>query len=250
LSKKSRFFETWIHIRSGAAFLDLLLVGLVVLSVMVMFLANEDPFARNALCKVGHCFDSNAAVGWNKLFYDFSAGCVITIVFYWILVRLPEHQKRKRIKRSFRVQYRAFKVACIENFLALADGGFDSNLTESLLPIEAFRDYFKQDVGDGKIRWDDVANNMTQYYLDVTLSRMEILRQEISFVMHHTDISERNSFEFLKQLSHAMLMQRNAMIEYDSMKSFLGFFWQIFTGWDWVHGYRSRDIVEDMIEAI
>jgi hypothetical protein len=240
----------WTHVRAAFAFLGIPLIALVAVSVAIMFLANEDPFARDALCRAGACFYSGAARGWNKLFYDFAAGCVITVVFFWLLVRWPEYRKRERIKKSFRMQYRAFKLACIENFLAVADGGFDATLPEKLLPIEQFRAYFKQDVGDGKTRWHEVANKMSPYYLEVTLSRMEILRQEISFVMHNTDISEGEAFELLKRLSQALLMQRDATTDYDSIKSFLGFFWSLFAGWDWVEGYRARDIVEEMIESI
>lgn len=231
-------------------FLNISLIVFVLVSVGVMFLANEDPFARDAACLSGFCSYSEAALGWNKLFYDFSSGCVITVVFYWILVRLPERQKRQRIKKSFSAQYRAFKLACIENFLAAADGGFDASLPEMLLPIEEFRRYFKEDVGSGKNRWDEVANKITPYYLDMTISRMTILQQEILFVMHNTDISEVEAFEFLKKLSQAMLMQRNATTDYDSINSFLGFCWQLFAGWDWIQGYRARDIVEEMTEAI
>lgn len=226
------------------------LTALVAGSVTVMFLANEDPFVRDALCRAGVCFYSDAARGWNKLLYDFAGGCVITVVFFWLLVRWPEHRKRKRIKKSFRTHYRSFKLACIENFLAVSDGGFDATLPEKLLPIEQFRIYFKQDVGDGKTRWDEVANKMSPYYLEATLSRMEILRHEISFVMHNTDISEGEVFGLLKRLSQAMLMQRNATTDYDSINSFLSFFWNLFAGWDWVQGYRARDIVEEMIESI
>lgn len=215
-----------------------------------MFLANEDSFARDALCEKGLCFYSDAALGYNKLIYDFSAGCAITVVFYWITVRIPDYQKRKRIKKSFRAQYRAFKLACIENFLAVADGSFRVGFPETLLSIEAFRHYFKESVGGGKTRWDEVANNITPYYLELTLSRMDILRQEISFVMHNTDISQEKTFEFLKALSQSMILQTNATTEYDSIKSFLGFFWQLLAGWDWVDGYRARDIVEEMTEAI
>lgn len=237
------------RVRSLIAFLGVPLIGLTFVSVAMMFLANEDPFVRDAICRIGFCFYSDSALGWNKLFYDFSAGCVVTVVFYWLLVRLPECKKRQRIKKSFRAQYREFKLSCIENFLAVADGSFDASFPERLLPIEEFRRYFKQNVGGGKTRWDEVANKMTPYYLDVTHSRMNILQQEISFVMHNTDISGCEAFDFLKRLSQAMLMQRNAMIDCDSMNSFLSFFWQLFAGWDWIHGYRAHDIVEDMIEA-
>lgn len=232
------------------SFLGAPLIGLVLVGLGVMLLANEHPFARDLLCSYGVCFRSEAAEWWNKLLYDFAAGGVITVIFYWVLVRWPEEKRRARLKRSFRAQYRAFKIACIENFLAVADGGFAANLPEELLPVEKFRAYFKERVGEGKTRWDEVANNMTDYYLAVTLSRMEILRQEIAFVMQSVDLSEDQSFDLLKRFSRAIVMQRNATNDHDAMKSFLGFFWNLFAGGDWVEGYRARDIVEEMIDAI
>lgn len=91
---------------------------------------------------------------------------------------------------------------------------------------------------------------MSPYYLAATLSRMEILRQEISFLLHNTDVSDGQGFELLKHLSQAMLMQRDTAIDNDSIDSFLSFFWNLFAGWDWVQGYRARDIVDEMIESI
>jgi hypothetical protein len=235
-----------------SAFVEVLGIGLIGLSlgsIAAMFMANEGSFIRDALCKANVCFYSDSPQFWNKLVYDFAAGCLISVVFFWLLVRWPEHRKRRRIKKSFRAQYQAFKIACIENFLAVADGGFAADLPEKLMTLEAFRDYFKQDLGD-RNRWDEVANNMNAYYLQATLSRMEALRQEISFVMHNTDIGDEKVAEFLKRLSRAILMQRDATTDYDSMKSFLSFFWSLFAGWDWATGYRTGDFVEEMIESI
>lgn len=226
------------------------LITMCVLSLVLMGLTSEQPEARRTLCEFGVCFYSEAADWWNNLLYELSSGTLISVVFFWLLVRWPEHKKKQRIKRSFAAQYRTFKIACIENFLAVANGGFRSDLPETLLPLEAFRNYFKQNVGDGKTRWDDVANNMTDYYLDVTLSRMEALREEIAFVMHKTDIDNEKIMAFLKRLSEAMLFERNATRDYDTIKSFLSFFWELFAGWDFIEGYYERDIVEDMIQYI
>lgn len=236
-------------INAIVTFLRIPLILLVAASLAVMFLANEDPLLRDTLCRAHICFHSEYARGWNKLFYDFAAGCVIAVVFYWLLARWPEYQKRKRIKRSFRAQYRTFKLACIQNFLAVVDGGYNGALPKTLLPIDNFRNYFNQKIGDGRDRWDEVENRMSPYYLDVTLLRMEILRQEISLVLYSIDVRNDDAFELLKRLSQAMHMQQNAAIDYDSMKSFLGFFWSLFAGWSSIEGYRDRDIVEDMIES-
>jgi len=226
------------------------LIFVFALSLILMGIASEGPDARNAPCNTGVCLYSGAANWWNELIYNLSAGTLISVVFFWLFARWSEHKKKERIKRSFGAHYRVFKIACIENFLAVADGVFDSELPETLMPLEAFRKYFKQDVRHLTTRWDEVANKMTDYYLDVTLSRMEALRQEIAFVMHKTDIDDEKVMAFLKRLSDTMLMQRNATRDYDAIKSFLGFFWQLFAGWDFIEGYRVRDIVEEMIESI
>ena len=227
------------------------LLYLFIISVLLLFSTHENSIIRTPLCNLGICFYSASSNFWNSLFYDLSAGCVIAIIFYWVLVRWPEYRKRQRTKRNLSAQYKAFKTACIENFLAVADGSFNHGTAEKLIDVESFRDYFNQDVGNGKERWDDVHNNMSQYYLDVTLSRMEIMKQEISFAMQTIDFSESESFEILKRFSHAITMQRNATDDYDELKSFLGIFWELFAGQSFDKGgYRDTDLIEDIIAAI
>ncbi len=243
-------FPLIARLRILVSLLSLPLIGACALALLFMGLANEQPFARDALCSFNVCFYSGNADWWNKLIYDLSAGSLISIVFFWLFVRWPEHKKKMQIKRGFDVQYKMFKLACIENFLAVADGGFNSILPETLITLEAFRKYFKQEVADGETRWDNVANNMSDYYLEVTLLRMEAFRNEISFVLHNTNIDDEKVIAFLKALSDAMLLQRSASRDYDSINSFLSFFWQLFAGWNFVEGYRARDIVEEMVDSI
>jgi hypothetical protein len=48
-----------------------------------------------------------------------SIGFVISAAFYFIVVYLPESQKRRRIHRSMERQYQFFKKSCIGTFLIL-----------------------------------------------------------------------------------------------------------------------------------
>ena len=50
-------------------------------------------------------------------------------------------------------------------------------------------------------RWDDFQNNLNAYYLGELLTRMEILREELIFILNNTDIPKDQPFEFLKRLS-------------------------------------------------
>jgi hypothetical protein len=79
---------------------------------------------------------------------------------------------------------------------------------------------------------------------------MEILRDEVTFALNNIDITDEQPFAFLKRLSHALFSMRNTTLGYDETKSFAGFLWSVFAGWDAVSGYRERDIIGDMIAAI
>jgi hypothetical protein len=226
-------------------------LGLCILSgvnLAAMLLAGEDPRLREALWAVAPVFHFTSAYpdAWNKVIYDLSLGSIVSLFFYWLIVRLPEHRKRARIKRSFKTQYAAFKQDCIEIFLMLADGSYESSVPETLLDQKSFRDYFKTPTGDGQDRWDRVANSLEGYYLQLLLNRMEAFREEIVFVLNNVDIEADAAFEFAKNFSKAITSASILTPGYDN-KALLQFLWTVFTGWSFVDGYPKTDVVEDMI---
>ena len=118
--------------------LDLGLVLLVSFSLAIMFLANEDAFVRERLCSIV-CFRSQHAAAFNKIFYDIAATSLVTVLFYFLVVRLPEYLTRQRIKRLIVKQYRAFKIDCIQIFLLVADASYPAGLPEQLLLQQQWR---------------------------------------------------------------------------------------------------------------
>src|SRR5581483_4512507 len=93
-----------------------------------------------------------------------------------------------------------------------------------------FREYFKQKISPDQDRWDAVHNKMTEYYLNELLTYLEILRAEISFSMVAIEINDKKALEFLKRLSATIIRTRNTTLDYDSMKSFCNFLWEVFAG--------------------
>ena len=65
-----------------------------------------------------------------------------------------------------------------------------------------------------------------------------------------TDIEDFEASEFFKRLSALIYSHKDATTEYDPVKQLSQFLWNVFAGWDWVSGYRQRDIVQDMIDSI
>jgi hypothetical protein len=238
-----------VHLRRRS--LDALLAIVAIVCVAVVLLSHEDPFVRIAVCNhTGFCSTFAYAKAWYKVFYDLGIGALVSLAFYYIVVRLPEYQRRQRLKRSLELHYRAFRLNCIEIMLAVADGGYTGGQAEALLDPEEFKKYFKQKVTPDKERWHEFMNNLNEFYLVRLQTLMEQLRDELMFVLNNTDIPKEEPFEFLKRLSAAMYSMKSVTIGYDEIKPLAGFLWDVFAGWDWIKGYRKEDIVKKMIDEI
>ena len=231
--------------------LDLALWAIFIVSVALLFLAHEDPFVRDALCsRTGFCPVIANAKAWNKIFYDLAAGALVSLLFYVLVVRVPDKQKRKRLKKSLARHYRNFREDCIGLMLAVADDTYDSGLPQKLLEQEEFKNYFNQKVTPDQDRSNRFENKLDEYHLKELIKKAEIFRDEIAFVLNNVDIPSEAPFEFLKRLSAMIYSVQDTTLGYDETKPFARFLWEVFAGFSWVTGYRERDIIPEMIEAI
>jgi len=226
-----------------------LLFAFVATIALMLVTVDGSPLLTD-LCEARVCLPSSHPESWNKVAYDLALGAAVSIFFYWLLVRWPGHERRLRIKRSFAIQYRTFKLSCVETFVGMAEGGYDAALPSQLLTPRAFREFFDEDLGNRDTRWYRVANKLDEFYLQILVDRMEVFRDEISFVLQNTDVSDEEALEFFKRFSRIIYAHKHVTPDYDDVKAFCGFMWSLFAGWNFVTGYQERDIVEEMIEAI
>lgn len=231
--------------------LDSFLWAVGLACVATIFLAHENPFARDALCaRIQVCPIVPNAAAWNKIAYDLAVGAIVTLVFYWLVVRLPERQKRARLRKGLAAQYRAFKEDSIAIMLGVADGSYSVDFPEVLLDRGEFKRYFEQSVGNRLDRWDRFFNELDERGIRDLVKQMAILRDEVAFVLNNVDIPGEAPFAFLKRLERIIYSRSDVTNDYDDKKSFLRFLWEVFAGWDFASGYQERDIIEDMIDAI
>jgi hypothetical protein len=185
---------------------------------------------------------------YSSVVHSFSVGFVISAIFYFIVVYLPEKQRREMVHKSLRSQYKQFKLECISTFLILSDSQ-EYETKETLLDLVEFRRYFKNSNKNGEVRWDAVANAIqsNDYYLKDIIYHLRMLNEEIRFTRSTVNLNDQEVFDFLNQLSQAIVRIESTKREYDDIKSFCGFLWPIFTGWNWVEGYSDTDVIKDMI---
>ena len=230
--------------------LNWILLGIALVSLVAILLGHENSFVRTAVCWRVACPEFANAHAWEKIAYDLGIGSIVSLFFYWLVVRLPENAKRRRIRKSFAEHFREFKENSIASMLMVTDETFEWGFQRELVDQKKFREYFKQQVAPGQDRWDALHNKMTDYYLDELLTHLDILRGEILFAMSAIEIDDKRVLEFLKRLSATIIKMRKTTRDYDSMKGFGNFMWEVFAGWSMVTGYQERDFFEDMIHAI
>ena len=214
---------------------------------------NPDPLARDTWCAIGPwCLSVDHPAFWNSLLFEFGLGTSVSVLFYWLLVQLPEISKRKRLRRYLLQSYLAFRRSAVIQFLSAAETGFvDFNLADELVPQKSFKSYFSRPSGkvDGD-KWHDVANNISQNEGSELLIAMSVLRDDIQYVLNNTDVADQASFEFLQRLSRAMKEYDPRTTDYDDQKVVLRFFWQLMAGFNPATGYEVRDPVEHIIRRI
>lgn len=74
-----------------------------------------------------------------------------------------------------------------------------------------------------------------------------MLNEEIRYTRNVVNLNDSEVFEFLNRLSQSIVRMESTEREYDDIKSFCGFLWSIFTGWNWVEGYRESDLIKEML---
>lgn len=226
------------------------------LSVGAIVLANPDPLVRESLCGIQVCWPSAHSTFWNTLFYDLGIGVLMSVVFYWLLVKLPEGKKRARLRRHLQASYLSFRREATTQLFFAADEARSVNYDDVLTYSEMFefRRYFKgaSDKVSGD-RWHDVANGMTDSIRRDLAVALTLLRDDVFYVLSVLDVADDKSFELLYGLQRSASLVLLDPTEGDQDNNLLGLLWQLMAGWDWLDGYPkdpSDDRVQRLIDKI
>jgi hypothetical protein len=185
-----------------------------------------------------------------KVMYDIGMGGLLSLIFYLLLVRIPENAKRRRIRHSLERQYKIFKQDCLYVIVGITDHLIDPDKVDELLDQKAFREYFTQRVLPSQDRWHVFLNNVDEAALLRIINAVDLFREEISFALSATEVSSDEAFQFFKRLSGVIHSIRSTELGYDEIKPLSRFLWTLFSGFDFVTGYRKEDLVAMMIRSI
>lgn len=174
---------------------------------------------------------------------------LLSIILFFVLSKYPSAQKEIAARRNLLRRYRNFKLRCIDIFVVIS-GAEQSVEYETLLSIDKFKEFFGTQKTASKNYWHDVANNLSPYYLKLLNGHIEELRESIENILNGFEILDESDREQLEIFSHHLRLVQIEDNDYDSVKSFCGSMWSIFTSWDWVKGYPEKDSIETLLTRI
>lgn len=186
----------------------------------------------------------------NQIAFNVTAGVIVSIFVYVLVVRVPEQQKRRRLKANLLRQYDALKEETIIQFLWACNAPASTDLIERLKNRHDFKDYFKERVSESQDRWHAVMNGLDETKVSDIVHALGHFRREVEYVLSAVDVANPQVFSFMKGLTRILHGGERWSEDYDHVKALAGFMWSMHTGWDWVHGYTGRDSIADTITRI
>lgn len=229
---------------------DRWVIAALVGSLLLMVKSSEDKFTSSFRAPwLRGAFDRFE--DGNQVLFNVAVGLIVSILTYVSTVRIPELEKRARLKRNLVERYRDFKIQCIQTILRRLDESFDSSVAEQLLDKEECDRFFSVPVSESQSRWHQFLNKCTDTDLQDILFEIEVLASETEFTMLLLDIENREAFDLLKRMTFACRHQiGKSAHDYDDMKQLSRFLGELLTGWNIISGARERDKIEQTIESM
>ncbi len=216
---------------------------------MIMLISSSDPVVPSIQGTAAHNLLKQFQTG-NQIAFDLSVGLLAGVFMYYLVVRVPEQSKRRRLRKNLVETYRSFKKDSIAIYLSCFMPSYPAELPETLSDQAEFRKFFSEPHVPSQDRWHAVANGLNDYRLSSLVVELEILMQEIHFTLSAIDVQDHRAFQVLKHLSKIIYRSKKWTTEYDDVKSMMRFLWSLHTGWSWVDGYAESDPISEMIAAI
>ncbi len=186
----------------------------------------------------------------NQIVFDIAVGIVVSLFVYVLVVRLPEWQKKRRVKAHLLRRYDDLKRQCITHFLWACGQPAASDLIDDLQEIEKFKEFFKTKVTHDQDRWHAVLNGLTDEYVTAIVRELDMFRGELDYALTSVDVADEKVFSFMRNFTQVLQRSRYWSDREDQLKPLSQFMWSAFAGWSFVTGYTGKDSIAEMINAI
>ena len=191
------------------------------------------------------------------LFDNVLIGTLVSFIFYFLVVHLPEKQRRNRLRRNFLQHYLSIKEGLIWQivFSSKLAGRVDLETSyveiERLMNVKEFRKSFSggREHDEGWYAFMNHMSNDSPQFQEIVLLLSQ-LRLQVEYVLLQDVFDGLQVLSFFSWLRiHLLRLERTDSSDWDK-KQLVGFLYELLAGWDPITGYREFDIIEHETEKI
>lgn len=192
------------------------------------------------------------AVGTNLL-----SGGLVSFLFYFLVVYLPEKRKKAIIKTNLLRMYRHIKQDILWAVVqASIKGGRrdlvpDAETVERLMSASGFRNAFKhgREADEGFYAFENQMREDTPEFRTI-VRNLQMLSKQIEFLLHNYVIEDQAVFDYFKRLELLLMRIQTNGPGYDEAKELCSFVWQVCAGWNMLYGDIGHDTIEKTISDL
>ena len=206
------------------------------------------------------CNFTNLIFWWSDFYtivMSLLIGGIVSFLFYFLVIFIPESRKKKIIKNNLIKFYRDAKENILYQIVFASKRGgrddlnADSQTIEGLMTVEGFKATFEggRESHEGYYAASNIIQEGGIEYREIILN-LHLLSRQIEYVLHNYSMADQELFDFFKRLEKLLIRLEKIGPGYDEEKQLSGFIWTIFAGFNFIDGFIGYDIVENMIKKI
>jgi hypothetical protein len=185
------------------------------------------------------------------------AGGLVSFLFYYLVVHLPEARKKSIIKSNLQRLYRGIKEDILLAVVHASIKGGRRDLTpsaeilKSLMTPAGFKAAFDsgREAHEGFYAFANQMHDDTHEFRQIVLA-LQMLSKQIEFVLHNYPVDDQHVFDFFKRLELLLMRLQASGPGYDESKPLCRFIWDVYAGWNWQDGDVGYDRIQKMISDL
>lgn len=191
-------------------------------------------------------------LGWtNTIVFNLAIGYLVSLMFWILVVHLPERKRRAVLRTSLNRTYQSFKEETVQTLLWASKAPHDTTLVAELASNHVeFKRFFSE---NNNSRWYAALNGLQsddERLSEIALA-LELLSAETSYALGSLPIQDERVHTFLKLLTENIRrLKRYDDDRYDRVKYVGNFIWSILARWSFVDGQRQDDALQSVIDRL
>ncbi|MFT3929208.1 MAG: hypothetical protein QM709_02820 [Spongiibacteraceae bacterium] len=192
------------------------------------------------------------SLSWpNSIVFNLSIGYISSVIFWILVVYLPDKHRRKLLRENLAIRCRDFRYEIVQVLIWAAGGSETTKLIDELASNHIkFNEYFS---ANNRERWYAALNGIqgSEMRMHELLLAMRIFSDEVAYVINNVAIDDPTAHRMFRGLSESIYrLQESEADLYDRVKSFGGSLWGILARWNFIDGQLEEDVIEKMINRI